>query len=368
MDHRQKLLEVYYRSNEISDIGNLPDDVIDFLNKLTSNIDRNKGVYTVLVTLFVHKLLYPNQDIRFFQDKMKSGFSARSVDTKYITPTLKELGLPSMAESGWLTRSLEQPYPYTLDYKGEISGKGMKGAFLGLIDKVQKTNSITENILRVILFNAIQHKKKNKVEIVKIAHSDEILISTIINILEKHFTTKYNTHGGSKLPVLAFHAVYTFLINELSRYKGCILSPLSSHTASDRTSNTAGDVEILRNKKRFEVVEIKLDRQVDITIARVAYEKIIRFNPERYYILSNVGTSIDDRIAIDNLISEVQNNHGCQLIINGLLQTLKYYLRLLADPKLFLNEYIQLVEEDNELKVIHKATLKLLVNEFYRSI
>ncbi len=34
-----------------------------------------------------------------------------------------------MAESGWLTRSLEQPYPYTMKYEGEISGKYEKVLF-----------------------------------------------------------------------------------------------------------------------------------------------------------------------------------------------------------------------------------------------
>ena len=52
---------------------------------------------------------------------MDQGFSGRSIDTKYITPTLKELGLTSMSESGWLTRSLEQPYPYDFKYQGKIS-------------------------------------------------------------------------------------------------------------------------------------------------------------------------------------------------------------------------------------------------------
>ncbi len=56
---------------------------------------------------------------------MSQEISGRSIETKFITPTLKELGLPSMAESGWLTRSLEQPYPYTFDYEGKISGKGI---------------------------------------------------------------------------------------------------------------------------------------------------------------------------------------------------------------------------------------------------
>ncbi len=126
MNHKEKLLEVYKKSFDTSDIKNIPAKTQGYLTLITDNIDRNKGVYTVLVTLMVHKLLYPKQDIRYFQNKMKNGFSARTIDTKYITPTLKKLGLLSMAESGWLTRSLEQPYPYKMNYKGEISGVGME--------------------------------------------------------------------------------------------------------------------------------------------------------------------------------------------------------------------------------------------------
>ena len=126
MNHKEKLLEIYKKSFNISDIKNISKENRDFLENISSNIDRNKGVYTVLITLMVHKLLNQKQDIRYFQSKMKKGFSARTIDFKFITPTLKELKLPSMAESGWLTRSLEQPYPYTLKYEGEISGKDMK--------------------------------------------------------------------------------------------------------------------------------------------------------------------------------------------------------------------------------------------------
>jgi len=100
LNHREKLLEVYRKSFNIADISNISDEMMDFLKVITDNIDRNKGVYTVLITLMVHKLLEPEQDIRLHQSKMKNGFSARTIDTKYITPTLKELGLPSMAESG----------------------------------------------------------------------------------------------------------------------------------------------------------------------------------------------------------------------------------------------------------------------------
>lgn len=364
MDHKEKLLEVYNKSFDVSDVDNIPKETDVFLKNITDNIDRNKGVYTVLVTLMTHKLLNPKQDVRFFQDKMEKGFSARSIDTKFITPTLKELGLPSMAESGWLTRSLEQPYPYTKDYRGEISGPGMKKAFLMVVDAIQKDKSFTENMLRLILNSAILFKENNHVEITKISDTDEMMISTIIVLLEKHFTEKYGTHGGSKLPVLAFYAIYKSLILECGRYKDCILAPLGSHTASDRTSKSAGDLQIVKDGQVFEVVEIKLDKLIDINIARVVYEKIIRFNPERYYVLSQAGIADKDRQEIDGLIFEIRKNHGCQLIVNGLLQTLKYYLRLISNPKEFFNEYIELVENDTELKTTHKIKLKELIEEY----
>ncbi len=364
MNHKETLLEVYKKSFDISDIDNIPKKTMIFLQKIIDNMDRNKGVYTVLVTLMVHKLLEPKQDIRYFQGKMKNGFSARTVDTKYITPTLKELGLLSMAESGWLTRSLEQPYPYTMDYKGEISGAGMKEAFLRIVDAIQNNNVLTENLLRLVLNSAILFKKKNHVEIKKMDNGDEVLISVVTVILEQHFTHKYGTHGGSKLPVLAFYAIYKALIKEVGRYKDCTLAPLGSHTASDRTSKSSGDIEIIKGDRIFEAVEVKLDKMIDINIARIAYEKIARFNPERYYILSHIGTQESDREAIDELIFEIKENHGCQLIVNGLLYTLKYYLRLISNPKEFFNEYIELVEKDAELKTIHKTKLNDLIKEY----
>lgn len=363
MNYKEKLLSVYKKSFDVSDIKNISDKQSEYLENVIGNIDRNKGVYTVLVTLMVYKLLEPSQDIRYFQNKMKNGFSARSIDTKYITPTLKELGLPSMAESGWLTRSLEQPYPYTLNYEGEISGKNMKESFLRIVDSFQKRPPLTENFLRLILNGAILSRERNKIKIKKIPNSKEITISAIISILGEHFNAKYKIHGGSKLPVLAFYAIYKILLPELGRYKGCKLAPLGSHTASDRTSKASGDIEVIKRGKLYESVEVKLDKPIDITMARIAYEKIIKFNPSRYYILSHIGILEEDEKEIEGLIVEIREKHGCQLIINGVLYTLRYYLRLISSPKIFFNSYVKLVMDDNELKPIHKQKLKELMKK-----
>ena len=83
---------------------------------ITDNIDSSKAVYTVIIASIVYKMHHPQQDVRYHQANLPGGYSGRSFDTRYITPFLKSKKIPHMAESGWLTRSLEQNYPYDKNY------------------------------------------------------------------------------------------------------------------------------------------------------------------------------------------------------------------------------------------------------------
>lgn len=342
------------------------DDIKVDMDLVLNRVNKNKGVYTVLVTLALYKVLHPNQDIRQHKINLPNGFSGRSFDTKYVTPLLKELSLPSMAESGWLTRSLEQDYPFDMNFNGMITPVELKNSFLRVVAKIQESGSAAETVLLALLRGGIEYREKNKVEITRV-DSDDIQISTIIELLKEHFTTRYDTHGGSKLPVLAFYAIYSIIVPEMERYKGCKLLPLGSHTASDRTSKSAGDIEVANDKDEFifEAVEIKLDKPVTPQMVQIAYEKINKFAVERYYILSGVDQRDEDIEKNEQLISKIQQEHGCQLIINGLYQTMKYYLRLILTPKEFLDKYTELVENDTELQPVHKERLKELIDIYF---
>lgn len=367
MNHKEKLLEIYKLSYSITDVKDVGSETQEFVKSIGAKINTQKGVFTVLVTLITHKIIEPTQDIRNHQSSMKGGFSGRSVDYAYITPTLKELGLPSMAESGWLTRSLEQPYPYTLDYNGKISGKVVKTAFLNILDTIEKKPSTAKNVLRLLLYEAIQLTNNSVVKITLIVNPEKLTIENIIHALDQHFKTKYDTHGGSKLPVLAFFAIYESLIKEIGRYKNCNLAKLGSHTASDRTSKSAGDIEIFKNKILFEAIEIKLDKVIDSTIVRIAIEKILHYNPDRYYILSYAGIKETEKTEIAVLINQLKLEHGCQIIINGLLPTIKYYLRLFTSLDDFLLKYNKLIEDDTEIKLIHKQKWNELLDMVYET-
>lgn len=357
MNHKQKLLTIYNLSVNIESIKQqLPEKLITYIDIIAKNCFKQKGVYTVLITLLVHKIIEPKQDIRYHQSSMSGGFSGRTIDTQYITPTLKELKLPAMAESGWLTRSLEQPYPYTLDYNGKINNKAVKEAFLKIIDFVENNSDKTEIISQLLINQIKEVAKANIVDIIKLTNPEKLNIITIINCLEAHFNYNYQTFGASKLPVIAFYTIYKRIIKEVERYKSCTLKQLGSHTASDKTSKTAGDIEILdKNKKLIEAIEIKQGKPITLQIVLNAKDKILKHNPRRYYIFSSLDILKEDKDKIKGEIEFIARNHGCQVIINGILPTLKYYLRLITSIENFVEDYSKLVEQDNELKLIHKT-------------
>lgn len=143
---------------------------------------------------------------------------------------------------------------------------------------------------------------------------------------------------------------------------------LGSHTASDRTSKSSGDIEVYKNEVLFEAVEIKLDKQIDANMLRIAREKIIRFNPKRYYILSYNEISQKEKITIEKIILEVKKEHGCQIVINGIIPTLKYYMRLISDLNDFLNIYSKLIQDDKELKATHKHKWNEIIKELQNEL
>lgn len=357
------LQQIINNSKSISDIRNVSKEYSDYLSLIGKNAFHRKGVYTVLTTLLYYKYLYPKQDIRKHQSSMNGGFSGRSFDTRNVTPLLKKNKLPAMAESGWLTRSLEQPYPYDFNYNGKIPTL-LRMPFLKSLDYVQKHPSKALSMLRILLNAVIVFSEQTQITITPLKYPDGLSIEKIMMALEEHFLHNYGTHNGAKLPVLAFYAIYSCLIKELKRYEGCTLASLSSLTACDKTNKASGDIEIKKNNLLFEAIEIKLDKKIDSQIVRVVEEKIYKWNPQRYYILSVKGINEKDQKEISDIIRNVSLKHGCQIINNGLLPTIKYYLRLISNLNLFVSLYSKYISIDKELQFVHKTYWNKMIEKY----
>lgn len=341
----------------------LPPAVSAHLDVIIRRAEASKGVLTVYLTSLVYKCLHAEQDIRRHQSSIEGGYSGRTFDSQYITPFLRSERFPSMAESGWLTRSLEQKVPYDRNYTGSIRPTVLKDAFLSLLEYIE--NGITHEahlaLLQTTLAQLIRLREKNSITL---ATPRNLTISQILHLLEQHFGASYQYEGASRLPVLAIYSIYEVLMQEVKRFEGKQLLSLESHTSADRRSGRMGDVDINTSEDTpYEAIEIKHGIPISLSLIEIAYEKFMETDMKRYYILSTAGIVAEEAERINERILDIKNTHGCQIIANGIFTTLTYYLRLLYDPALFLARYVANLKEDKAIKYEHKAYWNRLVEK-----
>lgn len=366
MNEIQSYIETLYNealSNPSEPIsgGMLSDSIKENIDVIVQKSESSKAVLAVTLTSLVYKALHPEQDIRNHQASIPGGYAGRIFDQNHITPFLRSKSFPNMAESGWLTRSLEHKVPFDYNYTGAISPKLLKNAFLNLLNEIS-TNEIDVRYAIVYLFAKLIIQRDSK--IIEIARPKNLSIEAIIDVLVKHFNYSYRSRGASRLPVLAFYAIYQVLTTELKRFKDKALLPLVSHTSADSQSGRLGDIDIVDNNgKSFEAIEVKFGILINVDILERAKEKILPSSVSRYYILSTSAIKTEDEEKIQQIITQVKNAHGCQIVVNGIVPSLKYYLRLLDTPALFIEHYATLLASDESIKFEHKEAWNKIIAE-----
>lgn len=141
------------------------------------------------------------------------------------------------------------------------------------------------------------------------------------------------------------------------------LLDLQSHTSADSKSGAVGDIEVIDTEHDtvFEAVEIKHGQIITVDMIRNAYAKFRTHQIDRYYMLTTVEGEPVEKITEE--VIRIQKEHGCQVIVNGVLDTLKYYLRLVKKPAIFVANYVSLVESDAALRYEHKIFWDAIVND-----
>lgn len=364
----QFLEDVYQQAkkNKSLDDVDLNDIQKNMVKIIVENEHSNKGVFTVLVSSLTYKCLHQEQDVRYHKVDLPNGYSGRSFDTKYVTPFLKEKRfLGAMKESGWLTRSLEQLHPFTNDFPGRINKADLKMAFLTIFDEIETENESPYDYLLGIFTQSIIEKQKRTVQVINpIDKESNIPIRDIIDMLHEHFYYKYSSRGASILPVIAFYSIYECMIKHFDRFKNMELDSLGSHNSCDMSSKETGDI-VVRNKDTndiYEVVEVKFDINPTHLMVDYAYDKIkYNNNVQRYYILSTSKPDLDEVDKINNKIDDIYKEYGCQVIVNGIFDSLKYYLRLLTNSDEFLTCYSKNLQANEELDYEHKIVWNRIV-------
>jgi len=365
MTHSEVLQQIY---DEAMNLTLDTDGVFEELNSETRadveyivlRSESNKAVLSVLITLLTCKIVDPSQDIRYHYARMENGFSARGIDTEHITPFMKRVSFPAMAESGWKTNTLAIDLPYDLNYPGVIRPDKVKATFLGLVDKIQTQGVSPKNVLLYMFALLIKQRDDLRVDL---ARPHSLSIINIIMLLEKHFTANYKGISGAvRLPTLAIYAAYQCMMSQVARYKDKILCPLEKHQSADFRSGRIGDVDINNaDGTAFEGVEVKHGVQITAQQIADAYEKFKVHNTNRYYLLTTANMNDADWAGINAEVNRISRIHGCQVIVNGVYDTLRYYLRLLANPAEFIECYVDCMGADDTIKFQHKSMWNELI-------
>ena len=341
--------------------------IMHCVNVLIEKIDSNKSLLSAIVTSVAKKAIQSEQDIRLHRVDFEGGYSAKTLDTKVTAPFFKQY-FPKYAnkESAFLTLATRERLKWTLDegLQLKIRNKDVKASFLTILDIVQNRQIDPTECLSFIFVRLLELSSQQTMvfddTIESLNFSDIVNIDSVVEMLKKHFETK----NSSRLPVIAVYAAYQMLFKELKRFDGKTLLPLNVHTASDK--HGYGDIEILNvDDSHFETVEIKhniaIDRNLIFDIAKKCEGSTIR----RYYILTTFKgsfASVEEERYIKKFVLKIQNDSALAIIANGILMTIKYYLRFIENHKAYLDAYtIALIEDaknSTEVKEYHISAWK----------
>ena len=151
------------------------------------------------------------------------------------------------------------------------------------------------------------------------------------------------------------------MLQQLARYEGMVLKPLEEHSAADSQTGAIGDIEVIKVAAGgvFEAVEVKHDIALSEQIVKDAARKIMSTSVDRYYILTtNPNCEPDNTVQL--LIAKIKTMYNCQLIANGVVPSIKYYLRLLSDPSAVLPKYVELLAQDKAIAHEHREVWNTL--------
>ncbi|MCY7344760.1 MAG: hypothetical protein LH614_00950, partial [Pyrinomonadaceae bacterium] len=180
-------------------------------------------------------------------------------------------------------------------------------------------------------------------------------IQLVLEMLKKHFAAKLS----SRLPVVAIYSIYEILLPTFERYKNKRLAPLQVHTSSDK--HGFGDIEIYDAENNpFEIIEIKHNIPIDKYLIFDIVKKTKATKINRYYILTTFQNGFADEETekvVGEYILQIKQQTNLDIIANGIISTLKYYLRFVDDYgefiKIYTKNLIADAKNSTEVKSFH---------------
>lgn len=327
------------------------------LDELHLKAQAASGAFTNIVTSLAIKAAMSRADIRYHQTQIQhltkrpAGVNFRGISEEIVYPWLDRNRFQG-AKSGWQVRTLERPKPYLLTYDENIAQ--VKKPFLTVYDRIEEHGEAGLDALRYLIWKQVARREDVRITL-SIPKTQDIALS--VDLFRRHFFRSYQgAKGASRLPVLALHALYSTVAPQLRRYDGFSVLPLNEHSAADSQTGSLGDIEIAddRTGEIFEAIEVKHNLPITEAIAADVQSKVMDKAISRYYILTTHANCEPDPGA-RKVLENIKAIYDCQVIANGVLPTIRYYMRLLEDPSAIFPAYVALLQVDKAIAHEHRT-------------
>jgi len=290
------------------------------VESLTSEVGRALIGLTVMQLCI--KSIEPEQNIRLHKASTngasfswKEGVSMRTLDKKYVTPTLRRRGLVRLNADGFMmTRSLAENYPYSALYKAKL--RGAREDWLSIVEELESRSTNPNESLKYIIslllnaageFRGLADAAVDALE----RHSDKYKTMTqVLDLTNRHV---HVSEYAARLLEVAMHALFQAGI-EVGAFGAASLKPLSQMRSANKKHGNIGDIELMEGPDIIEAWDAKYGK----SYLREEVEEVAEKIPEHDHVVK-VGfvtnKKIENTHELDQRISEVEELHDVELLI-----------------------------------------------------
>ena len=253
-----------------------------------------------------------------------------NVTTAFLTPAFRTHEIMLSKNANLMGRPREL-YEYILSLLDDVARK-----------KIPPLDLFCE-IVRNLVVLRDEQKSRMDTLLANLRQSDssQLTVDGIVNIVRQHLSQPHS----SRLPVLAFHAIYQTIEDELNERT----VPLQSHNAADSQTKSLGDIEVaLKDSADLITVYEMKSRKLSKNDVRQALNKVVNSqkSAKQYLFITTqpISEGVEEQIQVLN-----EQNLGIEFAALDCLAFVRYFLHLFYQVRLeFLNNYQNLVLSESD--------------------
>ena len=163
-------------------------------------------------------------------------------------------------------------------------------------------------------------------------------IDSLLQLVGEEF--RVDSDGESLLPIIAVYSLYQCLAGETTRLKNKRL--VARYTNKHWQENPIGVIEVIGdNGEPIEILVVRNRETITRQMIQRTLSKSRRSPIRRYYFLTTAEPLVKqlEQENVQDVVQKMQAKYNCEIFIDGVLPTLKYYLRAISIPTLFWQKY-----------------------------